>query len=121
MGEGETPRGGDDRELAFAGIARQAELIRAGEVSARELTELYLARIDRFGGELNCFTTVLGERALAEADQADARRAAGEDLAIEAVDETGSTNRVLMEAPFGREPAGPRLLAAICGENPVDD
>jgi len=79
MGDGETPRGGDDRELAFAGIARQAELIRAGEVSARELTELYLARIDRLGGELNCFTTVLGERALAEADQADARRAAGED------------------------------------------
>ncbi|NLD70388.1 MAG: biotin--[acetyl-CoA-carboxylase] ligase [Limnobacter sp.] len=38
--------------------------------------------------------------------------AAGEDLAIETVDETGSTNRVLMEAPFGRAPAGPRLLAA---------
>ncbi|HRO61884.1 MAG TPA: biotin--[acetyl-CoA-carboxylase] ligase [Burkholderiaceae bacterium] len=38
--------------------------------------------------------------------------AAGEDIAIETVDETGSTNRVLMESPFGLVPASPRLLAA---------
>ena len=37
--------------------------------------------------------------------------AAGHDIAIETVDETGSTNRVLMESPFGQMPAGPRLLA----------
>ena len=35
-------------ELAYAGIARQAELIAAGEVSSRELVELYLERIARF-------------------------------------------------------------------------
>lgn len=34
------------------------------------------------------------------------------DLRVEAVDETGSTNRVLMDAPFGDAPARPRLLAA---------
>ena len=34
-------------ELAYAGIARQAELIAAGEVSSRELVELYLERIAR--------------------------------------------------------------------------
>jgi len=78
MGDGETPRGGDE-QLAFAGIARQAEAIRAGEVSSRELVELYLDRIARIGGELNCFTEVLGERAAIEAAQADARRAAGEE------------------------------------------
>ena len=37
----------DAADLAFAGLARQAELIRAGEVSSRELTELYLERIAR--------------------------------------------------------------------------
>jgi len=69
----------DASELAFAGIARQAELIRAGEVSSRELVELYLGRIERLDPELNCFRAVLAERALAEADDADRRRAAGQD------------------------------------------
>ena len=66
----------DAEDLAFAGIARQAELIRAGEVSSRELAELYLERIERLNPDLNVFTEVLGERALAEADAADARRGA---------------------------------------------
>jgi len=68
----------DGSDLAFAGIARQAELIRGAEISSRELTELYLQRIDQLGGELNAFTVVLAERALAEADAADRRIAAGE-------------------------------------------
>lgn len=67
----------DATELAFAGIARQAELIAAGEVSSRELVELYLGRIERYDGALNAFRVVFGERALMEADQADARRGAG--------------------------------------------
>jgi amidase len=68
----------DARDLAFAGLARQAELVRAGEVSSRELVELYLERIARLDPQLNAFLTVAGDRALAEADQADARRRAGE-------------------------------------------
>src|SRR5918996_4663257 len=44
-------------ELAFAGVVRQAELIRAGEVSSRELVELYLDRIERLDPELNAFRT----------------------------------------------------------------
>jgi amidase len=66
----------DAEELAFAGIARQAELIRAGEVSSRELVELYLERIERLNPEINVFTEVLAERALADADAADQRRRA---------------------------------------------
>src|SRR5918992_4942341 len=69
----------DAAELAFAGIARQAELIRAGEVSSRELVELYLERIDRLDPELNAFRTVMAERALVDAQQADGRRGAGDD------------------------------------------
>ena len=37
-----------DADLTFAGLARQAEAVRAGEVSPRELVELYLARIERW-------------------------------------------------------------------------
>lgn len=64
----------DKVDLAFAGLAHQAEMIRAGEVSSRELTELYLERIERIDPQLNSYRVVLADRALAEADQADARR-----------------------------------------------
>jgi amidase len=66
-----------DDALAFAGAARQAEMIRAGEVSSHELVELYLKRIERLEPELNAFRRVMADRALADAEQADARRAAG--------------------------------------------
>src|ERR1700761_6788204 len=68
----------DVSEVAFAGIARQAELIAAGELSSLELVELYLRRIERAQPGLNAFRVVLAERALLEADQADARRRAGD-------------------------------------------
>ncbi len=67
----------DATELAFAGPSRLAELLRAGDVSSRELTELFLERIGRLDPELNAFRVVLAERALAEADQADGRRSSG--------------------------------------------
>ena len=38
----------DATDLAFAGIAKQAELIAAGEISSRELVDLYLERIERY-------------------------------------------------------------------------
>jgi amidase len=69
----------DRDELAFAGVVRQAELIRAGEVSSRELVELYLERIERLDPELNAFRKVMAERALVDAQQADGRRGAGDD------------------------------------------
>jgi amidase len=67
----------DATDLAFAGLARQAELIRAGEVSSRELIELYLERIERLEPALRAFRIVLAEEALAGADEADARRGDG--------------------------------------------
>ncbi len=67
----------DEIELAFAGIAEQARLIAAGEVSSRELVQLCLQRIERHDSTLNSFRVLFAERALLEADQADARRSAG--------------------------------------------
>ena len=70
----------DSRELAFAGAARQAELIRSGEVSPRELVDTYLDRIEALEPRLNAFRVVFAERARAEADQAAARaRGGGQD------------------------------------------
>ncbi|MBX5469157.1 MAG: amidase [Thermoleophilaceae bacterium] len=69
----------DARELAFAGAARQLELLRAGEVSCRELVEAHLSRIERLDPRLNAFRVVFAERALAEAEQAQARLRAGDE------------------------------------------
>ncbi len=66
-------------DLAFAGLARQAELIRGREVSAREAVETSLRRIDRIDRRLRAFRVVMAERALAEADQAQARLDAGDE------------------------------------------
>ena len=63
----------------------QAAAVRAGEVSARELTEASLDAIERLNGEVNAFVTVAAERALAEADSIDAgdpRPLAGVPIAI---------------------------------------
>jgi amidase len=67
----------DSVDLAYAGIARQAELIASGEVSSRELVDVYLARIASYDQQLNAFRVVFAERARMEAEQADARRGAG--------------------------------------------
>jgi amidase len=69
----------DSVDLAFAGLARQAELVRAREVSPRELVDLYLERIERIDPKLNAFRVVLAERARAEADQAEGRLGAGDE------------------------------------------
>ena len=69
-------------DLAFAGVAALAAMVRGGEVSSRELVELYLERIERLEPELNAFRTLMAERALADADQADARRGAGDERSL---------------------------------------
>jgi amidase len=66
-------------DLAFAGAAQQAELVRAGQVSPTELVQGALDRIVRLEPQLNTFRVVLAERALAEARQAEARLGAGDE------------------------------------------
>jgi amidase len=70
-------QGGD--ELAFAGAARLAEMVRAKEVSATELVGYFLDRIQRLDPQLNSFRVVLAEQAMLEAEQAQARVGAGEE------------------------------------------
>ncbi|HEV7769658.1 MAG TPA: amidase [Solirubrobacterales bacterium] len=66
-------------DIAFVGAARQAEMVRAGEVSPSELVRLHLGRIERLNPQLKAFRTVFAERALLESEQAEARLRAGEE------------------------------------------
>jgi amidase len=65
-------------EILYAGAYEQARMIRDGFVSSSDLVEATLARIDAFDPQLNAFRVVLTASARAEAERADARRAAGE-------------------------------------------
>ena len=69
----------DATELAFAGADRQVALLRAGEVSARELVEVYLERINRLNPVLNAYRSVYTEQARAQADAVQPRISAGEE------------------------------------------
>ncbi|MFQ6537299.1 MULTISPECIES: Asp-tRNA(Asn)/Glu-tRNA(Gln) amidotransferase subunit GatA [Aphanothece] len=62
------------------GIAEWREQLSSGEVSARELTDHHLARIEAVDGTVKAFLEVTAERARADADRIDAARAAGADL-----------------------------------------
>ncbi len=58
-------------------LTAMAQGLATRQFSSRELTQHYLARIAQFDGQLNSFVTVTPEIALAQADAADARLAAG--------------------------------------------
>ncbi len=65
-------------DLAYLGVVEQAALVRSRELSAPELVESQLRRIERLQPLLNCFTRVLGESALVEAADAQRRVEAGD-------------------------------------------
>ena len=71
-----------DEDLAFASIRDQASLLASKQISSRELTELYLARLQRFNPLLNCLVSLLEEHAIESAAASDARRQAGQSLGI---------------------------------------
>ncbi|MEY2643360.1 MAG: Asp-tRNA(Asn)/Glu-tRNA(Gln) amidotransferase subunit GatA [Cyanobacteriota bacterium] len=62
------------------GIAEWREQLKRGEVSARELTDQHLSRIEAVEPSINAYTEVTAERARADADRIDAARVAGEEL-----------------------------------------
>ena len=62
------------------GIAEWRQQLKSGEISARELTDRHLSRIEAVDGTVNAYLEVTAERARADADRIDALRAAGEPL-----------------------------------------
>ena len=105
MGTPSNPAVTERRELAFAGVARQAALVRAGEVTPRELVETALERIATLDPQLNAFRVVFAESALREADAAGQRVSSGEDPPL-----LGVPIAVKDDTPFGGE-------AKVCGSN----
>jgi amidase len=74
----EPPQSLSEEDVAFAGVSGQLALLAAGRLTSRRLVEVSLSRISRHDGALHAFREVWAERALAEADLADAARARGE-------------------------------------------
>lgn len=68
----------DAESIAFASVKAQARWMTTGQVTSRELTEIYLERIERYGDLLQCYVTVTPDVARAQADQADRERASGQ-------------------------------------------
>ncbi len=66
-----------DEDIAFAPITDLSQWIKSGAITSRRLTDIYLARIESFGPQLECFVTVTADLARAQADAADARLRAG--------------------------------------------
>ena len=64
-------------DVAFWPVTHLSALVRSRRVTAVELTRMYLERLRRHNGVLNCVVTLTEPRALAEAAAADAEIAAG--------------------------------------------
>lgn len=65
------PVPGDPEDIAFLPVHRLAALIRGGHVTSVELTEIYLERMKRYDPSLMFAVTILEDRAMEEAGQAD--------------------------------------------------
>lgn len=67
------------QESHFASVAQLGAWLRQGQITAVELATRSLERLDSVGRDLNAVVTLTRERALAEAEQADAELTAGRD------------------------------------------
>ena len=72
---GAVPTNPDD--LAFLPAHRISALIKARKITSRQITDIYLARIEKLNPTLNFVVTLMASQARAEADAADAEIAAG--------------------------------------------
>ena len=75
--EPDVQRPADLEQVAFWPVTRTAELVRTRQVSAMELTQMYLGRLQRYGPRLECVVTLTEELALKQARRADAELARG--------------------------------------------
>ncbi len=70
-------RPADDETLAFLTVAELASLVKSRQVTATELTELYLARLKKYDPVLQAVVTLTEDRAREQASRADAEISAG--------------------------------------------
>lgn len=95
-------------DLAFASMTDLLVLFERREVTSREATELMLERIQRYDARLNGYITMMADQALADAERADTRRAAGEKTLLLGVP---IALKDLCDTAGVRTTAGSRILA----------
>ncbi len=66
-----------EEECAYYTIGQLAELIRTRKITVESLTKLYLKRLKKYGPGLECVITILEDRAMQQARQADLEIANG--------------------------------------------
>jgi Asp-tRNA(Asn)/Glu-tRNA(Gln) amidotransferase A subunit family amidase len=67
----------DDEAIAFSPVAHLSRWIETKQITSERLTQIYLARLEKFNPKLLCVITLTKELALQQAKQADAEIAAG--------------------------------------------
>ncbi|HSE17154.1 MAG TPA: amidase [Pyrinomonadaceae bacterium] len=72
FGKVEAPQFKNVEELAFATVPQLAELLRTRRITSTELTQMYLARLKKYGPKLLCVVTLTEDLALKQAAAADA-------------------------------------------------
>jgi len=70
------------QEIIKKNASELVELMAAGELSSREITQAHLDRIAEVNGTINSYLHVTGEQAIAVAEEVDRRRVAGEKLPL---------------------------------------
>jgi amidase len=115
-----------DERLAVVSATTLAASIRTGEVTSRELLDLYLDRIDRLNGPVNAVVTLDADRARVAADSADAALARGDvvgplhglpitikdAIETEGIRSTGGARELTDHVPAADAPAVARLKDA---------
>ncbi len=71
------PLPANDNDIAFAPVTQLSRWIETRKLTSERLTNIYLARLQRFNPKLRCVITLTPELALAQAKQADEEIAAG--------------------------------------------
>lgn len=66
-----------EEDIAFCTLRQLASMIRSKQISSRELTRIYLSRLERYGPQFLNTITITAERAMREADAADQEIARG--------------------------------------------
>src|SRR5258708_29677773 len=66
-------------DVAFWPVVQLAQLIKTKQVTSLALTQMYLGRLHKYNGKLNCVVTFLDDVAIAQATKAVAEISAGKD------------------------------------------
>jgi len=66
-----------DEDIAFANVTQLSRWIQSRKLTSERLTNIYLARLEKYNPELRCAITITSDHALQQAKQADAEIAAG--------------------------------------------